>query len=412
MQVKNSFIKNVSILSSGAIIGQLIVVIASPFLTRIYSTEDFGILAVFASTCTILALFSTGRYELAIVLPESDFKAQKIIKLILHIALTVSVFYLLTIFILRDVVKINDPTKFLIHRTVYLAPLFIFAVAIQSALTYWNQRKKNYKTITSANALSSISNTAISLILGVMMISSGMIWGLVGSVIIVVLFYLVKEKNVTSKVLNETNFIETGKEFSSFPKYMIFSDLSLNANQQLTPIIFSSFFSSSVVGFYALANRILRIPNIIITNSIANVFRNDAIDEIRKNNNCRGLYIDTFKKLLLISFPVYLTVFVLSPILFKFVFGSEWGVAGEYGRIMSVFLFVEFIATPLNTLFYVRDQQKKLMILQFINATISILTIIIGALIFKDPIISLILYTINAALFNFTFLWHSYKLSL
>ncbi|NLO70097.1 MAG: oligosaccharide flippase family protein [Porphyromonadaceae bacterium] len=174
---RNTFIRNVSILASGSILGQLVVVATAPLLTRLYTVEAFGVLSVFTSICTIFALFSTGRYELAIVLPESEQKAIKLIKLILKIALVLSLFYLLTIFILRDVIGINDPSKFLNPPTVYLSPLYVFAVAILSALTYWNQRKKAYKRITSANALSSISNTVISLTLGFLMINNGMVWG-------------------------------------------------------------------------------------------------------------------------------------------------------------------------------------------------------------------------------------------
>lgn len=408
---KNTFIKNASILASGSIIGQLIVIVASPVLTRIYSIEDFGILAVFTSTCTILALFTTGRYELAIVLPKSTNKALKLIKLISCIALAVSLFYLFTIFTLKEVLKINDPTSFLKHNSVYLAPLYIFAVALLSALTYWYQRKKAYKTITTANALTSIINTVISLTLGFLMVSNGMIWGLVGSVILVVIFYIAKEKNLPKNVFKEKNIIDVGKEYSSFPKYMIISDLSLNANQQLTPILFSSLFGSIVVGHYSLANKMLRLPNIIITNSIANVFRNDAIDEIREYGNCKNLYISTLKKLFVISFPVYLLIFIISPFIFKIVFGSNWGLAGEFGQIMSFYLFVEFMATPLNTLFYVRDKQKKIMILQSINLLFSITMLWLGALLFNNPKASIILYSVNAILFNFYLIHQSYQLA-
>ncbi len=205
--------------------------------------------------------------------------------------------------------------------------------------------------------------------------------------------------------------MDTAKEYSAFPRYMIFSDLSLNANQQLTPIMFASLYNSTIVGHYSLANRILRLPNIVITSSIANVFRNDAIDEIRIHNNCRDLYVSTLKKLFLMSFPVYLFLFILSPFVFKFVFGSEWELAGNFGRIISIFLFVEFIATPLNTLFYVRNKQRKLMILQTINLFFSILMIVISAVIFQSPYFSLLLYSFNALLFNVLLLIYSYKLS-
>ena len=410
----NSFIKNVSVLASGAIIGQIVVILASPILTRLYTVEAFGILSVFTSVCTILSLFSTGRFELAIVLPKLNENALKLIKLIFYIAIFVSFFYFIVIFISKEILKVNDSIGFLKYLTAYAAPLYIFFVALLSALSYWNQRKKAYKTITIANALQSISNTIISLALGFLIINNnnnGMIWGLVGGIVVTVGYLILKDKYLAKNVFRTKGVKEVAQEYKAFPKYMIFSDLSLNTNQQITPILFSHLYNSTIVGHYSLANRILRLPNIIVTSSVANVFRNDAIDEIRNHNNCRELYISTLKKLFFISFPVYLFIFVLSPFIFKIIFGSEWGMAGEFGRIISIFLFVEFIATPLNTLFYVREKQRKLMVIQTLNLIVSTLMVFIGAIVFHDPKISLILFSINAVLFNIIMLIFSYKLS-
>lgn len=46
---KNRFARSVSILAGGTAAGQAIVVLASPLLTRLYSPEDFGLLAVYAA---------------------------------------------------------------------------------------------------------------------------------------------------------------------------------------------------------------------------------------------------------------------------------------------------------------------------------------------------------------------------
>lgn len=407
----NTFIRNVSILASGAVIGQLVVVLLSPVLARLYTAENFGVLSVFTSVSTLLALFSTGRYELAIVLPESSQKALKLMKLIFYIAIIVSVSYFIVVFILKAILNINDPIKFLKYDSAYLMPVYVLLAAFLSALMYWNQRNRLYKRITVANSMSSIVNVLISIVLGFLLIENGMIWGLVVSAFVVVSFYFLKEMDLFRKIISQKKMGEVAKEYKEFPQYMTLSDLSLNANQQLTPILFSTFFNSSIVGHYALANKILRLPNIVITNSIANVFRNDAIDDLRINNTCRSLYKSTFKKLFLMSFPVYGLIFIISPWLFTFVFGSQWDIAGHFGQIISLFLFFEFIATPLNTLFYVRGKQKQLMFYQTINLIMSILMITIGALVFKDPTFSLIFFTINAVFFNLFYIYKSYLLS-
>ena len=69
---ESEFGRNVLTLMTGTTIAQAIPVAITPILTRLYTPEDFGLLAVFVAFSTILGSISSGRYELAIMLPEND----------------------------------------------------------------------------------------------------------------------------------------------------------------------------------------------------------------------------------------------------------------------------------------------------------------------------------------------------
>ena len=72
-EIKSSeFFNNVFILSSGTALAQLIPVMIAPILSRIYSPEEFGRLALYLAIIQILGSLSTGRYELAILLPKEE----------------------------------------------------------------------------------------------------------------------------------------------------------------------------------------------------------------------------------------------------------------------------------------------------------------------------------------------------
>lgn len=410
---KNPFLRNVSTLASGTIISQLVVIASSLILTRIYSIEAFGLYSVFTSISTFFAVIVTGRYEYAIGLPEKNSQAIKIIRLIISLGFLISLFYLIVIFILNKLVNYNDSAGFLEHNTSYLAPLYIFQIAINSSFAYWFQRKKKYKIITIANALQVITTTLISLLFGFLGVQIGMILSLLIGISCSILFYYFKERaSLKGIFINNGGLKEIAKEYISFPKFMIFSDLSKTASQQIIPVLFSALFSTTVVGLFSFSNRILRLPNIVITSAIGNVFRNDAIDEIRLNGSCKQLYISTFKKLLIMSVPIYTGIFIFAPSIFKIAFGEKWLEAGYYARILSVLLLVEFIATPLSTLFYVRERQKILMRLQFINTILGIIAIFLGAHFFNSPMYSLSFFALSSLLFNFVILIFSYKIAL
>ena len=408
---RNQFLKNVSTLAFGTIISQAIVVGTSPILSRIYSEESFGILSVFTSITVFFAVVSTGRYELALGLPESREKATKIFKLILKIGLFVSVFYFFLIFLLKNILSISDKTGFLSSGMEYFAPLYILLIAVYSACGYWQQRSKNYKQITIANAIQVISATLFSVVFGLLHVETGLIIALIIGILSSNLYLLSKDKTLIRSLLQATELKSVAKEYSSFPRYMIFSDLSLTASQQFIPVLFSILFNSSIVGFYAMANRLIRLPNIVITSAIGNVFRNDAIDEIRINGNCRILYMATFKKLTLMSIPIYIFVFFLSPTLFRLFLGEKWETAGLFARILSVMLMFEFVAVPLSTIFYIRKKQKLLARFQFCNAVIGGIGIYLGSHFFHTPFASLIIFVFSSVIFNILLMVFSYKYS-
>ena len=66
------FARSTMTLASGTAIAQLLLVLAMPVLTRLYTPADYGALAVYSSTLTVLLVLASLRYEVAIPLPENE----------------------------------------------------------------------------------------------------------------------------------------------------------------------------------------------------------------------------------------------------------------------------------------------------------------------------------------------------
>ena len=89
---KSKFVRQVSILAGGTALGQLVSIAASPLLTRLYTPESFGILAVYASTLAIMSISASLRYELAIPITNKDEDIAGIITLSSSILMIVTLF--------------------------------------------------------------------------------------------------------------------------------------------------------------------------------------------------------------------------------------------------------------------------------------------------------------------------------
>jgi O-antigen/teichoic acid export membrane protein len=75
MLARRPFLKNVSIMLTGSGVGQLVSVLLSPILTRLYSPQQFGILSVYTAILAILVVLASLRYELALTLVASEEEA-------------------------------------------------------------------------------------------------------------------------------------------------------------------------------------------------------------------------------------------------------------------------------------------------------------------------------------------------
>ena len=71
----SDFNKNVFALAFGTSIAQFITYASYPIVSRLYTPQEFGVFGLFTSIAGMITLISTGRYELAIILPSSEKKA-------------------------------------------------------------------------------------------------------------------------------------------------------------------------------------------------------------------------------------------------------------------------------------------------------------------------------------------------
>src|SRR5699024_264533 len=95
---KKPFIRNVVVLASGTAAAQMISMLLSPVITRLYGPEAYGLMGTFMAIITIMGPIAALTYPIAIVLPKKDSDARGLIKLSLLITSIISI--LVALFIL------------------------------------------------------------------------------------------------------------------------------------------------------------------------------------------------------------------------------------------------------------------------------------------------------------------------
>jgi len=151
-----SFATDVLKLVTGTTFAQVITILASPLLTRLYGPEAFGFLALFTSITSIIGVVACMRYEMAIMLPKTDEEAANLLGLCLLCVAVVSGLTVPALYFGGDAIlsMLRAPG---LEPYLILVPVFVFISGVFLALNYWNSRTKHFGRLSVARVISSLA---------------------------------------------------------------------------------------------------------------------------------------------------------------------------------------------------------------------------------------------------------------
>ena len=179
---------------------------------------------------------------------------------------------------------------------------------------------------------------------------------------------------------------------------------------QLPSILFVTMMSPVYAAYYYMINRLLNAPLILLSGSVGMVFRQEATEQKLKFENYNQIFNYTAKKLVKLSLPIFVGVFLFAPLLVELVFGDQWTALGEVVRILTPMFFVKFIASPLSYSFYISDKLQYDLYGQFIFMGLVALSVISGA-VTGDYLIAFYGISLSGILIYSGYFYVSYKLS-
>jgi len=159
------------------------------------------------------------------------------------------------------------------------------------------------------------------------------------------------------------------------------------------------FFSSTVVGFFALGHRLLSMPMSFIGSAIAQVFFQRA--SAAKYDDTYALIVrNTFTKVLTLGLFPILLVMIAGKEIFSIFFGSQWSEAGVYAQILAPWILFQFISSPMSTIFGVLEMQGQGLLFNSLLLATRIASLILGGLL-NSILIALMLYSITGSVMYF-----------
>jgi O-antigen/teichoic acid export membrane protein len=355
---KNSYLQDVSTLSLGTLISQLIPLILSPYLARVFTPEDFGIFGVFFALTAVFGVSSAAKYDIATLIPRKDKHAVNLAIIALFFCFLTS--FLLAIFLIFYEYFDNNNT--IINNSYYLwiigLPAAVLFTGIFNVLNYLNTRFENYNDIAKAKIYKSAALSFSQIFFGAYSFGAlGLCLGLIISNIFA--NFKLAKNIIINKIYNKTISIDKIKELTY--EYRIYP-LSVNPSSFVNsittymPLFFIIKISGEAIsGSFFFATRLISIPSALIGKAISQVFF-QKISSLKANKKkCKPIFFQTVKSLILIALPFTLVTFSFAPMIFELIFGPQWIEAGIIAKYLGLIFFIQFITSTVSNVLSIKE---------------------------------------------------------
>ncbi|MFD1707474.1 lipopolysaccharide biosynthesis protein [Siminovitchia sediminis] len=411
--IGNRFVKNALSLFSATLFAQIIAFASSPFLTRIYNPDEFGQYSFYISTCALLIVFTTGRYEYAINTVKSQKESQLLFKLVIITSLIFSLLlFIAELFYYGKISQwFNSKNA---NILMYFIPLTLLVMGVIQGLNYLLNRNKQFGVISKGKVLQSSITNGSSIIFGLSGLNSiGLVLSNLIGITLSLIYQFFKVKH--SELINLYNIkykqiYKVAIKNKEYPLLNSFSAFFDNLATQAPVFILMKFFTESIVGFYSLAVRVIGMPISLISTAITQVFFSEIADLNNEGKSINPLLLRVLKILCLIGIIPTILLVLLGPVVFEIIFGYDWRKAGEITSILAFGFFAKFVVSPLSVIFYIKKRVKLLSKIQVFRAITSVLVLFICAY-YLDIYTLLIIFTSYEFVFYIVYLFFIFSIS-
>ncbi|WP_102335503.1 lipopolysaccharide biosynthesis protein [Salimicrobium jeotgali] len=413
--LKSQFIRKTMIMISGTAGSQAIILLASPFITRLYGPEAFGVLGVFMAVSAIMIPASVFGYPIAIVLPKEDKEAVALTKISLLLSVAVTSFTLIIVWAfgeellsLFNFAEIND--------YIFFIPLVIFFGGLLQIFQQWSLRLQEFSVIAKANLYYSFmvqgGIVGIGLFYPVALILITMnTLGRFFKIIFLVIGNM-KKRDLKEIYQGPIPSLKTiAYKYKNFPTYRAPEMLISGLSQNIPIVLLSSMFGPAAAGFFTLGRRVMAAPTTIIGKAVGDVFYPRINQAYHSQENLQHLIKKSTFFLAIAGFIPFGLVIIFGPLFFEFVFGSEWKKAGEYARWIALAAFFGFINQPSVKSLPVLSALRFHLVFTIILLLVRVSALFVGSFVFNDDLVAIALFSSSGAILNLLLIIMTIKIS-
>ena len=374
---RGEYVRNVLTLMGGTVLGQGLVFLMSPFVTRLFSPEDFTTLEQYVMLIAVLTPLITGKYEFAIMSHRDKSDALHVVGLSLRVAFYSCLFLMLfMLFFAKDV------SYWLSNESIgvflWTLPIVLFFTAVFNIFNYWFSRLKQYKIASKCKVWASFSSEPLKIAAGWGSWGSiGLIFSTVvaaiGSGFYVFFNFLKSEPNGLRNLSNE-RMKALAILHKDYPLFSVWGSVLNRLAQSAHIGIFAFYYGLLGIGLMALCRRIVLGPLNVISNSYSQVFF-QRISEIESPVELKALYYKVLFRFLIVAGFMIFVVQMLPTNTMGFIFGPAWLSSLAYLKYLIFWFALNFVTSSLSFITYRINMMRAGLFLDALHFVLAIVAV-------------------------------------
>lgn len=356
-----SILRNVGVLASGAVVGQLIGLLTLPILTRLYPPEAFGHYQLYLAATALFGVLPTLRFDYALLSARTDADVEALLDV--NLLLTLGFAGLMTLGALAwESLGPGLHLPVLGFSPYLLAPALIVS-SLYQYLVQFTIRERAFNLVSWGKVGQAVVFAAVGIGLGLLAANNlGIMFAdLAGKIVYVGAACLVFRR-VSMRLYNGVSrqalmsAIWRNRQFAlvSWPGSLV-SILAAFT----TPTLIYSAFTAADAGQYAMADRALTLPVAFVVQAVSQAYSADLVQKLRHGApDIRQSYRRMIGSMALLGAIPTLGVILLAPMLFSVIFGQTWVTAGRIAQIMVAPAYAGLVYGSVNMVLILVGAQK------------------------------------------------------
>ena len=327
-------------LLTGGVLAQALPLLLGPWLTRLYTPDEFGHYTVFAAVVANLAVVACARYEFALPLARTDAEARDLMALCARVLVAV----VAACAVSTAIVVFFGAASYWIWL-----PFGVAAAAAAQWLTLWATRAQRYAAL-AASRFTQYGGTALLQVGGGIagLGTPGLVLGPVAAGALAAGWLGRPAPRGGWRGLwsvPRAQWLAAARAHREFPLLNTPHAFAGALQDTLAVALLVALTGEAAAGYWGLALRYLKAPASLVGGAVGQALYPRLAQAAPEQ--ARAAVRQVMLTLALIALPLVIVLLLFAPALFELAFGARWRPAGELARALTPYIGVHFVASPL-----------------------------------------------------------------